>query len=292
VQGAFGEAGSVWLDKLPQTLDTMAERWALTLEAPYKDPSYNFVVPGQMADGLEIVLKLAVSEQELRHEILVLRAFNGRGMAEVIESEAKAGALLLERIIPGRAIVELDDDEKSTLITCRLIRHLQEVDAHALNMPKVESWGRGFARHRAQYAGGSGPIKESMLAKAEGLFSELSASTEKEVLLHGDLHHWNILSAKRQPWLAIDPKGVVGDPAYEAGAWLRNPVTAIQAGDISEVLLARRVDHFVNELSFERSRVIGWAFAQALLAACWSFEDGDKNGDLFLAWADLLSKLK
>lgn len=291
MQGAFGEAGTAWIEKLPVTLDIMAERWSLALEEPYKDPSYNFVVPGQRADGREIVLKLAVSEQELSHEILVLRAFNGGGMAEVIESDAKAGALLLERIIPGRAIVELDDDEKSTSIACKLIRQLQSLDAHAINMPKVKSWGRGFARHRAQHAGGSGPIGESMLARAESLFAELSASTEKETLLHGDLHHWNILSAKRQPWLAIDPKGVVGDPAYEAGAWLRNPVRAVQAGDISEALLARRIDQFVDELSFESSRVIGWGFAQAVLAACWSFEDRDEDGDLFLAWAELLSNL-
>jgi streptomycin 6-kinase len=58
---------------------------------------------------------------------------------------------------------------------------------------------------------------------AESLFRELIASSESPVLLHGDLHHFNILSARRQPWLAIDPKGVAGEPAYEPGALLRNP---------------------------------------------------------------------
>lgn len=92
--------------------------------------------------------------------------------------------------------------------------------------------------------------------------------------------------------MAIDPKGVIGEAAYEVGAWLRNPITAIQPGGVSRNILERRVDQFVDELALERARIIGWAQSQAVLAACWALEDGDVNWKLFVGWAELLSELE
>ena len=108
------------------------------------------------------------------------------------------------------------------------------------------------------------------------------------MLLHGDLHHENIISAVRDPWLAIDPKGVVGEAEYEVGAFLRN---RLFLGPRPERLLARRVDQFVEELGFDRERVLGWSLAQAVLAACWSFEDSGQLWDEAIACAELISGL-
>jgi streptomycin 6-kinase len=95
--------------------------------------------------------------------------------------------------------------------------------------------------------------------------------------LHGDLHHYNILSAERQPWLAIDPKGIVGEPAYETGALIRNPVPQILSAPNLDRILARRIHQLSDELGYDRQRVYGWAVAQAVLSAWWTYEDTEGN---------------
>jgi streptomycin 6-kinase len=109
-----------------------------------------------------------------------------------------------------------------------------------------------------------------LVEQAEVLFAELIASMGKPVLLHGDLHHFNILTAEREPWLAIDPKGIVGEPAYEVGALLRNPNQAIAT---NPKILARRIDQLSAELTIDRARIIGWGLAQAVLSGWWDYED-------------------
>jgi len=158
--------------------------------------------------------------------------------------------------------------------------------------PTVNDWGRGFARLRQHYEGGSGPFPTRLLEEAEALFAELSASMAESVLLHGDLHHDNILAAQRQPWLAIDPKGLVGEPAYETGALLRNPLPELLKAPQPGRILARRVDQLSEELGLDRERVRGWGLAQAVLSAWWSVEDTDQIGEGALTCAELLAAIK
>jgi streptomycin 6-kinase len=108
-------------------------------------------------------------------------------------------------------------------------------------------------------------------------------------LLHADLHHYNILAAERQAYLAIDPKGIAGDPAYEPASFLCNPVDRwLCVPDADEVIL-RRVQLFATR--FERRRVLGWALVQSLLSAWWSFEDHGHVSQERLRFAQLFSRL-
>jgi streptomycin 6-kinase len=112
---------------------------------------------------------------------------------------------------------------------------------------------------------------------------------DETFLLHGDLHHWNILSTDRELWLAIDPKGVLGEPAYEVGAWLRNPFPQILTFDQPRKVIARRLDQFADQLTLARDRMLGWGIAQAVLASWWSFEDEGDDWDSWLAYAGIIS---
>ena len=123
------------------------------------------------------------------------------------------------------------------------------------------------------------------------LFAELLGSMAAPVLLHGDLHHGNILAAERQPWLALDPKGVIGEPAYEVGAWLRNPWPGLLAGPHPRQILVQRVAQFVAELGCDRARIVGWGRAQAVLSAWWNFEDHGDGWAWGMACAELLAAL-
>ena len=99
------------------------------------------------------------------------------------------------------------------------------------------------------------------------------------MLLHGDLHHWNILRAEREPWLAIDPKGLAGEPAYEVGALLRN---RLDAGEDVLQLTLRRIAQLSEILGVDRERLKRWAFAQGVLSALWTFEDHGELGEKHL----------
>ena len=97
---------------------------------------------------------------------------------------------------------------------------------------------------------------------------------------------------ERQPWLAIDPKGLIGEPAYETGSWLRNPYPQLLEMPQPGRMLARRIDQFAEELGFDRARVRDWAVAQAVLAAWWGMEDSGYISDTALRIAELLAAIK
>lgn len=188
IQNAFGEAGEAWISRLPKILEAVAERWSLSIESPFKDLFYSYIAPVLSADGEDLVLKLGVPNQALGNEIAALQAFDGRGMVKLIDSNAELGALLLERLGPGKPLTILTD-RKATSIASELIRQLQEVDAGEQAFPSVRDWGNCFEHHRETFDGGAGPFSESLLNNADWLFSELNMSAGEDILLHGDLHH-------------------------------------------------------------------------------------------------------
>jgi streptomycin 6-kinase len=123
------------------------------------------------------------------------------------------------------------------------------------------------------------------------LFTDLLASSQEPILLHGDLHHGNILSAERERWLALDPKGIVGEAAYEVGALLRNPMPQLLKDLHPGRILARRVDQLAEELGFDRERLLSWGIAQAVLSAWWSYEDHGHGWEPAIACAEHMTAL-
>lgn len=116
------------------------------------------------------------------------------------------------------------------------------------------------------------------------MFDELCASATERVVLHGDLHHDNVLSSEREPWLAIDPHGVVGDPGYEVGTLLYNPDPS-RTDDVVQSLLPARIEQLADGLNMAVVRVVAWGFVQAVLSEVWTAENGPdvKGGPLRVA---------
>ena len=273
VRGTFGAAGAAWLADLPALIDATAARWQLTLGAPLPNPSYNLVIPAADADGRAVMLKLGVTNDELSSEIDALRHYDGYGAVRLLAADAEAGALLLDRVTPGTELVTVADDDTAMRIFAQVMARLHRPPPTDHRFITVERWLRGFARHRARYGGGTGPLPRALFDAAEGLARELAASQGPPVLLHGDLHHYNILKSG-ESWVAIDPKGVVGERAYEVGTWLRNPLPPDTRGPLSPARLARRLDVLAEALGEDRARLLGWGVAQAVLSTVWSLEDG------------------
>lgn len=294
------EEVNAWLDGLPAFLEECAQRWQLTLLPPFESLSLHYVAPAIRADGTPVVLKTCAFSDEFEHGLPALRLFAGRGCARLLEFDETQKVMLLERLQPGTMLTTLvpEQDERATSIVASVMRQLwrpaSDLAEHAF--PTVEQWGQGLTKLRAHYDGGYGPFPPRLVDEATDLFATLSASAPRRMLLHGDLQHYNILRARDELWLAIDPKGVVGDPGYEVGASFYNPITLIHDMPDLKRMLARRVDQLSEELGMERTRIRGWGLAQCVLSAWWSVTmNGQGSIDpprAVLRCAEILADLK
>lgn len=289
------DEGAAWLQQLPALLDEIAARWALTLLPTPFSLSYNYVTPARRADGSEVVLKVGVPNDEMWTEIAALRHDDGAGYVRLLATDEARGALLLERLRPGAtlaATVAARDDEAATGIAAEVMRRLWRPAPPEHPFPTVARWAAGLDEVETFFGGTTGPFPPLLLDLARGLFADLLPSQAAPVVLHGDLHHENILSAERTPWLAIDPKGVVGEPAYEVGALLRNPIPGFLDVADPRRKLARRVEILAERLGFDRERILGWAVAQAVLSAWWDVDEAGQGGALMIHCAELLASLR
>ena len=231
------------------------------------------------------MLKISKQAGDESHSGKVLEAFSGDGAVRVYESET--GAVLLERLEPGEELVNVvkrGDDEEATRILAQVIGKLANHPAPTV-CPTVADWRRGFDRYLQS---GDQQIPSELVHEAAALYNDLASTQRTTMLLHGDLQHYNVLFDNRRGWIAIDPKGVVGELEYEVGALLRNPVEL--PGVLSNpTTIRRRLETLTTLLHLDHSRALAWSFAQSVLSVIWGVEDGyqidSNNPNLLLARA-------
>jgi streptomycin 6-kinase len=268
----FAPDGAAWLERLPATIAHYAARWHLHVGTAFPNLSYNYVAPAIRADGAPVVLKLGVPRAELTTEITALELYAGHGACRLLAADSTGGALLLERLTPGNDLTQVAD-QQAMPIAADVMRQIWHPPPPRHHFPHVADWLHGLTKLRPFFQGSTGPFPEPLVARAEALSAELLANSTAEVVLHGDLHHFNILQSARG-WLAIDPKGVIGEPAYEAGALLRNPIPQIYNLPDRTAILKRRSALLAAALGLDVGRIMRWAAVQAVLSAWWDVEDG------------------
>ena len=281
----YPEQASAWLTGLPERLADLEQRWSIQIGPPFPNLSYHYVAPARRADGTPVVLKLGVPNPGLTASIEALRWLDGRGVAQLLESDPEQGTLLIERLEPGRPLTALDDDDRATAIAAQVMQRLWRPLPARHSFDTAADRAAELGGLRARFAGGTGPLPAALVAQAEGLFRDLLASSAAPVLLHGDLHHDNILSARRWPWLAIDPQGVAGEPCFEVGCLMRNPRPQPAR------ILARRADILSEQLGFDRRRILAWSLAISVLSAWWSVEDHEQDWEDAIAMAEAMAQL-
>jgi len=156
--------------------------------------------------------------------------------------------------------------------------------------PSLSIWFRAFTHLRNNFDGGCGPFPAGLIDNAERTLAELDASTSRKVVLHGDLHHENILFSSTRGWLAIDSKGICGDPGYEVGSFMLNQLPAGATEAVTTEILNQRLVIFSEKLAISQRRLAQWAFCHAVLSAVWSFEESD-DWRPTIRLAQLLEKL-
>lgn len=285
----LGVRAEAWLAALPDLLANVARRWQLTLLPHFEVLSYSYVSPVTCADGTPAVLKIGVPNRELTLSIEALEFMQGDHMVRLLQADADRGVMLLEKLSPGLMLTTVVDDEQATRIACEVMQKLWKPAPAVHPFPTVADWAAGLKKIPVRYPTIS-PLPQAWINRAEGLFADLLPSQAAPVVLHGDLHHYNVLSGEKG-WKAIDPQGVVGEPVYETGALLRNPFDLFDRPDPLK-LTERRIAILGEQLGFDRQRILDWAIAQAVLSNWWTVEDGGVLTDSDFLFYEILTRIK
>ncbi|MER5640949.1 aminoglycoside phosphotransferase family protein [Kitasatospora sp. NPDC002227] len=257
-------------------LDEWLDRWELTLERVCVASGPTALV--RQADGEPAVLRLRSSAGR---EAAALRQWDGHGAVRLLRAEGDA--LLLERLhadIPLRSLAE----PKAMLEAASLLRQLWVTPGAEGGIPRLsEELTARLAELRANPA----------RAEAEALFEEAAAAAERlladqpeELLLHGDLHHGHVLAADRSPWLAVSPRPVLGERAYDLALLAQDRLDTLAGQPGPRAAARRRLQKLAESVEVDPERLRGWALFRAVetglrhLAA-----DERRAGELYLEFA-------
>jgi streptomycin 6-kinase len=245
-----------WLDRLPDLLHRYTERWALDVGEPYDHDGVScaWVARAVRADGTSAILKAGMPHMEGDDEIAGLLFWDGDGAVRVLESDTADNVMLLEACEPGTPLGSLPDAEKDVIIAGLLRRLWKQPPARPAFRHLSELMAFWSAETLAEFPAGG---DAGLMHEGIRLMEELSRPAPTDVVLVTDLHPGNVLRARREPWLMIDPKPFVGDPAYDATQYLidcRERVMADPIGTIGRV---------ADLLGVDAERVRLWLFARA-----------------------------
>lgn len=279
-----GNTGRKWLNDLPQIIAEIEKSWSVKTEKPFQNLSYNYVAPCIRADGSDAVLKIALplDSPEIFNEARFLKMTNGNGAVKLFEVDENRRAILLERSMPGENLKEVcgGKEIEAVEIAIPILRELLKKPPENSAFRTLDEWfGNFFTRApKTDF-----PVEYQN--KARRIYEHLSPVSEK-YLIHGDFHHENILSAIREPFLAIDPKGIIGGVGYETAVFLNNHLWWLASGQNLREKLNAAVRRFSESFGIAPADLQKWAYAQIVLSAWWTFEDHGANWQAQLAFAE------
>jgi streptomycin 6-kinase len=265
--------GGAWVRDLPSLAAGVLDRWSLRLDGPVAHGMAGIVLPVVRPDGSPAALKLQPVEEESKDVAVGLRTWAGRGAVLLLDHDEHTGAMLLERLDATRPLSTVADDAAALDILAGLLARLTAVPAP----PGV--------RHLSDIAAAmvdetpaavlrlADPAERALVRHCAAATAELLPEPGDR-LLHWDLHYDNILAGTREPWLAIDPEPLAGDPGFDLLPALDNRWPDILATGNPEKAVLRRFDHLTATLALDRSRAATWTLARVLQNTLWDIEDG------------------
>jgi streptomycin 6-kinase len=235
------------------------------------------VVPVRRGDGTEAALKLQPLDPDHLGEGTALRTWAGQGTVLLLNESEERGSsiLLLERLAGDRTLIAEPDIDRAVQMIAELLARL-----HTHTAPAEISPLNNVVDRMLDYA----PDAAAKLADDEARLLRSWASRVGELagtagdrLLHWDLHYENVLAGQREPWLAIDPKPLSGDPGFDLLPALHNRWDEVVAsGDVARAVL-RRFDIMTEVLGLDRQRAVGYTLARVLQNSLWTVEDGEER---------------
>ncbi|MEU6295943.1 aminoglycoside phosphotransferase family protein [Streptomyces erythrochromogenes] len=270
--GFNGDAGREFIAALPARAAEFLERWGLRRTGPAMHGVTALVLPVERADGSGAVLKLVSLDEECVGEPVALRAWDGDGCVRLLDHDADTGTLLLERLDAGRDLADLArrDARQAVRVVGELLARLTAVPAPA----GLRGLGDMAAGVLAEVPRALARLVDErdrrLLRDCAAAVAEV-AGEPGDRLLHWDLHYGNVLAGGREPWLAIDPKPLAGDPGFDLMPAI---VNNFRAEDVRW-----RFDLLTEAAGLDRERARAWTLGRVLQNCLWDVEDGEERLD-------------
>jgi streptomycin 6-kinase len=251
---------------------------------PFEPATISYVAPARLPDGTDAVLKVNFPEPESEHEPEALRLWDGRGAVRLLASGPGERALLVERCVPGTTLWEVVDEDEADRIAADVLRLLWRPAPaqHPFRLLADEA-ARWADELPGRWESAGRPCARSLLDEAVAFLRAAGPDQGERVVVHQDFHGGNVLRAEREPWLAIDPKPLVGEREFDTASLLRDRRDELTHDPGSARRVRRRLDLLAVELDLDRERMRGWGIAHAL---AWGLDDDgtDEAGLACAAW--------
>lgn len=289
-----GGPGAAWLAGLPGIVDELLERWECVPDGEVLYGGVGIVVPVlRRAEGAA-VLKVSFPHPGNIHEPDAFAAWGGRGAVLLHERDDPRFAMLLERVHTA-TLAEVEDGDEVVTVAAHISRRLAIPAPPGLPRlrEQADAWEEQLRKDAQEL---THTLSRYVVDAAVATVRELGR-VQPDILIHGDLHARNILRADREPWLAVDPKGYAGDPAYDCGTLLKSrALTLLETNDLRKAA-HRTLDIFAEATQLDRERVQRWSQLHAVQAAFWGRRHGFRRArsgpqlDWLTAFADSLAEL-
>jgi streptomycin 6-kinase len=248
-----------WFEALPSLVESCANRWSLELGEPWTNSAASLTMPATR--GTErLVLKIQLPDRDGDHEAEALRRWDGAGAVRLIDHDAHARALLLERCEPGTPVAALEPD-RALDVMIGLVRRL-EMPAGAPFRPLADEAAELTQEMLDHWEHMGRPVDQRLILAAAEAFEDLTTTQGEQVLVNQDLHADNVLAAQREPWLVIDPQPLAGEREFGVAAMVRG----MELGH-SRAAVLHRLHRVSSELGLEEDRVRRWTIAHTVSRA-------------------------
>jgi len=252
-----------WVATLPERIAESEARWSLAIEAPFQPGGVTaWVARARNRAGEPVVLKLGWRHEESMHEADALRAWDGNGAVRLLDSATTddTAAMLLEECRPGTPLSDVRAPTAQDEVIAGLLQRLWIEPAAEYPFRELHSmcalWADEFVEKRA--ATGDIGLSDDIVEAGIHALRTLPTTDSRQVLLCTDLHAENILAAEREPWLAVDPKPYIGDPAYDPVQYMLDATERLSADPLAFVA------RMATLLDLDPVRLRHWVFARCV----------------------------
>ena len=267
-----GSKGEEWFAQLPAIISELERQWNIRVRDPFPGIEYNFVAQADSSEGSPLVVKIAPPFEtvEIHGEAKFLRATKGRGAVKLVAEDRERKSILIERAVPGKALHEefasspIDSIEPAIEVLKRILGLRPDEMEDVVTLDK---WFEKFRRYKET------DFPSKTAEKACEIYERLSCQAEKTFYIHGDYHPGNVVTARRERFLAIDPKGIVGHVGYDIAVFLINLERWQRNKPGVNELLERAIEKFAAAFALTELEIREWVFAHMVIGAWWNYED-------------------
>lgn len=270
ILNTFNKNGQQWLTRLPDIIALCINKWKLSECRAVSNMSYNYLCTAKSDIYGDIALKIAVSQDELSSEVIALKLFGEEICCKCFDYDSQLYAYIMERILPGDNLYSVQAPDEQMKIGAQVIRSLPVPDTGNTGLPVFGSLlSKAFLKAQTE----SKVINQitPFIKQAEQFFKELQDLKMQDLILHGDLHHQNILKTEDNKWKVIDPKGVIGIHPLECGRFIRNHLWRLTKKK-HLLYLKKTTAAFAETLGVTKSVILKAAYIDCVLGHTWSLE--------------------